>query len=107
MVCDAELRARHRWNQDGDGEVPDGFREVHGYAAWSCEWCGVITPARVSCAVGVKSRLRTLDKPKAPARDRRGFSLQIFGATQQTIREINNPDAVNLHSLWNSWIVEQ
>ena len=44
---------------------------------------------------------KDLDKPKAPARDRRGFSLQIFGATKQTSREINNPDAVNLHSLWN------
>ncbi len=50
---------------------------------------------RRSCIEG-----RTLGKPKAPARDRGGF-LQFFWGCGATCRKINNPDAVNLHSLWN------
>jgi hypothetical protein len=40
------------------------------------------------------------DKPKALARDRKGFFTVLWGCGV-TSREINNPDAVNLHSLWN------
>jgi len=37
---------------------------------------------------------------KAPARDRGGFFAVLWGC-RVACREINNPDAVNLHSLWN------
>ena len=35
---DAELCSRNCRNQVGDGEVPDCFREVHGYGAGNGEW---------------------------------------------------------------------
>jgi len=38
---------------------------------------------------------------KSPGREIAGAFLRFFEAAERRGREINNPDAVNLNSLWN------
>jgi hypothetical protein len=41
------------------------------------------------------------ERTEALARDRRGHFFCLFAIVELRSREINNPDAVDLHSLWN------